>query len=142
MCLVLYIASNTQLRPISWDEACPRFYVAPDDPDARNASLHLTKPNMAYVGSDNGCGCGFRQEHDNIIEDPDQIASKSDNQKRLHDYLAECLVDGHAIELYSCWSGDETLPMEHDRKIQLSQLLADDFAFLERQRTVVTADLE
>ena len=30
--------------------------------------------------------------------------------------------------------------MEHDRTIKLSELLADDFAFLERQRTVVTAD--
>ena len=140
MCLVLYLASDMRIRPISWDETCPHFYVAPDDPDARNASQHFTKPNMAYVGSDNGCGCGFRQEHENMIDDPEQIASKIDNQQRLHDYLAECLANYHTIELYSCWSGDETLPMEHDRKIKLSELLADDFAFLERQRTVVTAD--
>ncbi len=138
MCLVLYLASDKRIEPIEWDESAPRFYVAPDDPDASNAAGHFTKRNMAYVGSDNGCGCGFPQEHDFMIDDPEQIASKLDNQKRLHDYLDSCLVDGDSVELYSCWNGDESLPLKHDRTISLSALLADDFAFLERQRTVVS----
>jgi hypothetical protein len=142
MCLVLYIASDRKLPVIDWDEAAPSFYVNPNDPDASNAAAHFTKTNMAYVGSDNGCGCGFRSEHDYMIDDPEQIASRTDNQKRLHDYVAACLADETSVELYSCWSGDESLPLEHDRTILLSELLSDDFAFLERQRTVVTANTD
>jgi len=97
---------------------------------------------MAYVGSDNGCGCGFRREHDEMIDDPEQLASKTDNQKRLHDYIASCLVDQESIELYSCWSGDETLPIEHDRRIQLLEIVSAEFSFSERQRTVVIANQE
>lgn len=140
MCLVLYLASDKLIQPIIWDETSPSFYVAPEDPDARNATQHLSKSNMAYVGSDNGCGCGFRQEHDAMIDDPQQLASKADNQNRLHDYIAACLVDQESVELYSCWSGEETLPMEHDRRIRLSELVSGGFVFLERQRTVVIAN--
>ncbi|MBI2481221.1 MAG: hypothetical protein HYV60_22055 [Planctomycetia bacterium] len=142
LCLVLYLASETKLPAIDRDEAAPSFYVNPNDPDASNAGAHFTKPNMAYVGSDNGCGCGFRREHDYMIDDPEQIASKNDNQKRLYDYVAARLADETTVELYSCWSGDASLPLEHDRTIALSELLADDFAFLERQRTVVTANAD
>jgi hypothetical protein len=141
MCLVLYLASDRKLPKIDLDKAAPRFYVNPNDPDASNAAAHFTKPNMAYVGSDNGCGCGFRREHDYMIDDPEQIASKNDNQKRLHDYVAESLANETFVELYSCWSGDESLPLEHDRTIAIAELLSENFAFLERQRTVVTVGL-
>lgn len=62
----------------------------------------------------------------------------SDNQMRLHDYVAACLANEVTVELYSCWSGDESLPTEHDRTIMIAELLSGDFAFLERQRTIVT----
>ncbi len=140
MCLVLYLASDKQLSAIAWDESAPRFYVNPEDPEATRGATHFTKPNMAYVGSDIGCGCGFRCQNDGMIDDPQQIASKIDNQERLHAYVAACLEHESSVELYSCWSGDESMPMEYDRTICLSELLADDFAFLERQRTLVTAN--
>jgi hypothetical protein len=137
MCFVLYMASEKPIRPIRWVESEPRFYVSPNDLDSRNAAWHFTKPHIAFVGSDNGCGCGFRKEHHEMIDDPDQLASILDNQKRLHDYLSECLVDEESVELYGCWAGDETLPKEHDRTVPLAVLLSAEFVFLERQRTVV-----
>ncbi len=138
MCLVLYLGTD-KLRPlIAWDEASPRFHVKDEDVDANKAAVHLRKRLTYYVGSDNGCGCGFRQEHDHTIDDADELVSKHDNQKRLHDYAATCLDDEETIELYSCWSGDESLPIEHDRTITLNELLDDDFWFAERQRTVVS----
>jgi hypothetical protein len=138
MCLVLYMASDKKLAAIEWDPAAPSFYVKPNDPDASNAVVHFTKSNMAYVGSDNGCGCGFRQEHDKMIDDPERITSNTDNQRRLHAYVAARLEHETSVELYSCLGGEESLPTEHLRTIVLSELLADDFVFLERQLTIVT----
>ncbi|MCM2372390.1 hypothetical protein [Aporhodopirellula aestuarii] len=140
MCLVLYLASNGKLPAIDWDASAPSFYVTPNDPAASNAAAQFTKTNLAYVGSDNGCGCGFRAEHDYAIDDPEQLASKTDNQRRLHDYLVACLSEEGSVELFSCWSGDESLPREHERTVKISELLSEDFFFLERQLTIVTAD--
>lgn len=137
MCFVLYLASAKHRPVIAWDDNSPSFHVPLDDDDAAKTAPHFTKPIVHYVGSDNRCGCGFRQEYDHMSDDPEQIASKNENQRRLHDYAAACLTDEDWIELYSCWSGDESLPYEHSRKISLDELLADEFAFLERQLTVV-----
>ena len=137
MCLVLYLASEKRRPLIAWDESAPRFYVKADDADAVKASAHLRKPHVYYVGSDNGCGCGFRQEHDSMIDDAEQLASKADNQTMLHEYIKRCLADEDSIELYSCWSGDEALPMGCDRTIGVDELIDADFWFAERQRTIV-----
>jgi len=137
MCLVLYLGTNRQRQLIAWDESSPCFHVKDDDDDAKQAAIHLHKQLTYYVGSDNGCGCGFRQEYDHMIDDADELASKTDNQQRLHDYAANCLDEEETIELYSCWSGDEALSIEHDRTIRLNDLLDDSFWFAERQRTVV-----
>lgn len=137
MCLVLYLGSDKSRALVAWDENAPRFHVKDDDDDAKKASIHFGKRLTYYIGSDDGCGCGFRQESDYMIDDNDQIASKADNQKRLHDYITDCLVDEETVELYSCWSGDEELPQEHERTIDVAELIDNEFFFAERQRTIV-----
>lgn len=102
--------------------------------------LHITKRFTYFIGSDNGCGCGFRQEHDYTIDDPEVIDSKRDNQKRLYDYIGRLLTMAQPIEPYSWWSGDEALPVEHERTIALKDLLDESFCFAERQRTTVLQD--
>ncbi len=51
--------------------------------------------------------------------------------------MEECLVDEDTVELYSCWSGEEDLSVEHERVVPLAELQKETFGFLERQRTVV-----
>lgn len=138
MCLILYLGSNKPRPLIAWNESAPRFHVTDDDANAKLAAKHLKKRYVYYVGSDNGCGCGFRQENDDMIDDAEQLASKSDNQTLLWEYVSKCLENEDFIELYSCWSGDEALPHVDERTIDISELLAYDFWFAERQRTVVT----
>ena len=142
MCLVLYLGSEKRRPLIAWDGSAPRFHVKGDDADAKKASTHLRKPNVYYVGSDNGCGCGFRQEHDAMIDDAEELASKADNHTLLHEYISKCLADEDSIELYSCWSGDEALPMEFDRTISVDELVDGDFWFAEKQRTIVVQHAE
>ena len=142
MCLVLYLGSEKRRPLIAWDESAPRFHVKDDDADAKKASAHFRKAHVYYVGSDNGCGCGFRQEHDSMIDDAEQLVAKTDNQTLLHAYIKRCLADEDSVELYSCWSGDEALPMESDRTIGVDELIDDDFWFAERQRTIVVQRTE
>lgn len=138
MCFVLYLGSDLPRPLIDWDESQPRFHVKADDADAQIASKHFSKRNVYYVGSNEGCGCGFRQEFDVMIEDAAELAKHSENQAQLHGYVKQCLEDEKTIELYGCWSGDESLSLEHERSITVEELLQDDFWFAERQRTIVT----
>ena len=139
MCLVVYLGSDKERPLIPWDESAPRFHVkaGDNDEDAQKAAIHLRKRFIYYVGSNCGCGCGFRREHDDMIDDANELASIRDNQQCLYDYVAQCLNDGETIELYSCWSGDEALPLQEQRTIMVDDLLSDSFWFGERQRTVV-----
>ena len=67
-----------------------------------------------------------------------KVASCEDNQRRLHDYLIECLQDEEVIELYGCWSGDEELPTEKRRTVDVSNLVSKDFWFEEREQSIIT----
>jgi hypothetical protein len=139
MCLVLYMASAKRRPTIPWDQNTPRFHVTGEDADARKARGHFTKKRVLYLGSDNGCGCGFRREHDGAIDEPEELAAKRDNQRRLHDYLQACLADEDFVELFSCWSGDEADAVESSRDIAVADLLDESFFFSESQLTRVFA---
>lgn len=137
MCLVLYMASD-RIRPtIPWDEANPSFHVRDDDPDAPRTRRQFSKPNIYYLGSDEGCGCGFPREHDISLEDSEKAESKAANIKRLHDYLSECLHDEASVELYSCWSGDEDSGPDFKRVVSIDDILKRNFHFSEKQLTTV-----
>jgi hypothetical protein len=137
MCLVLYMSSEQERPIIPWDEKTPRFHVKADDPDSERARIHFSKPHVYYVGSDNGCGCGFRREPDCGVDEPEELASKRDNHERLHAFVRTCLADEEFIELFSCWSGDEAEPLQSRRDVALADLIATDFYFSERQLTRV-----
>jgi hypothetical protein len=137
MCLVLYMASAKRRPLVPWDQKAPRFHVTGEDADARKARVQFTKKRVHYVGSEHGCGCGFRQESDIGYAEPETLASKRDNHRSLHDYVEACLADEDFIELFSCWSGDEADAAESSRDVTLEDLLQETFFFSEMQLTRV-----
>jgi hypothetical protein len=136
MCHVLYMASDKERPLVSWDEARRGFHVRPWD---GVALPHLTKPHIRYLGSDQGCGCGFQHVPLSMIEEEEQRTIVKNNQEGLARYLRDCLADEESIELFTCWYGDESQPLEHRRKIRVGELLEDDFGFEEKELIVVRA---
>jgi hypothetical protein len=137
MCYVLYMASDRDRPDVPWDEARPAFNVKLSDPDAERARGQFTKKRMLYLGSDEGCGCGFQRENDWMSDVPKERESKRENQRRLADYLATCLEDEESIELFGCWSGDEQEAPVREREIDVADLLDERFFFIEKERIVV-----
>jgi hypothetical protein len=145
MCFVLYMASDRLRREIPWDEENPMFHVKTNDADAQKTRSHFIKRHIHYLGSDNGCGCGFKRAPEWVIDQTDldeteltKLASCKDNQRRVHDYLLECLHDEEMIELFGCWSGDEELPTKKSRTVDVNALIAQDFWFEEREHITIT----
>jgi len=130
--------ASERVRPIiKWDDAHPAFYVSTDDPDSARAKEQFEKQNVHYLGSDNGCGCGFRRENDWLSDDENVRVSKGENQRQLAMYIAECLRDEESVELYGCWSGDEDSPAVRHRVIAVGELIDENFFFIEKEHITV-----
>jgi hypothetical protein len=136
MCHVLYMASDKERPLVPWDQARRGFHVTRWD---EGTLPHVTKPCLHYLGSDQGCGCGFQHAALSLSEDEEHRAEVKKNQEGLARYLSECLVDEESVELFTCWNGDETQPLVRRREIRVGELLEDEFEFEEKEVLVVRA---
>jgi hypothetical protein len=86
MCLVLYIGTKTDVPLIPWDEKKPAFNVALLSSEfEKQAVHHFGELKVHYLGSHEGCGCGFRQEGD--MCDDEQDEERKANHEALIVYL-------------------------------------------------------
>jgi hypothetical protein len=131
--------ASAKSRPtIPWNEAAPAFHVKDNDPDFKKTTRHFSKSNVYYLGSDNGCGCGFPRDTNWMTDDKEELASQEANKRLLMAYLEGCLVDEESLELFSCWSGDEEEKLESIREIRIEDMAKNEFFFAERQLTKVS----
>lgn len=135
MCMTLYLSANSKMPRIKWDKNSPAFN-AKDLEESENAVRnYFSLSDVLYVGSDQGCGCGFRHallsngEWLNVIEEDNN--SEQINHQALLDYIRTYTNDG-LIEIYSSWNGDvNDLPICKE-EINGKDLINKDFYFKER----------
>lgn len=139
MCFVLYMASDLERPLVPWEETSPAFYVSNSDDDIEKVRGRFGKKFVYYIGSDNGCGCGFKRDPEGEFSqlEPEERQSKRENHRRLFEYVADCLRSEKEIELFGCWSGDEELPGEGCRTVIVDDLADRTFWFKEREKVVV-----
>lgn len=139
MCFVLYAAARKRPRLIPSPVDPPAFHVAEVGGNEDMVRGQFTLPEVVYIGSDQGCGCGFRYSLSDgyskaaeIEFDDANLAETQPNQLKLKAYLEEDFKEEPFIELYGCWSGDEGQPRELSAEINLSQITDPKFCFRER----------
>lgn len=123
MCLVIYAASSAPLPAVPWDEARPAFHVQPYT--GERVLKHLTLPYQAFVGSSSHCGCEFGYACD-VPADPEVLTLTEADPLAEHEalvaYFRPLVEDGAALELLSCWAGDEDEPIAVQYEIPLETL--------------------
>src|SRR5687768_14542572 len=124
MCTVVYVASDCALPTVAWDQARPRFHVEEVGGADHPVRGQFSKPHVYYAGSHEHCGCGFQYGEHEGVEESD-LADKVESRWRLAEYLADALKHQAAVEVYSCWSGDEGEPVEHRGRIRPSALVRE-----------------
>jgi hypothetical protein len=143
MCFVLYLGSDKPVPTIPWEQAKPAFCTQDLGDYDRPVSKHLGKPHCKYLGSDQECGCGFRNvkfqdgawPEEAIIGAFHYTGQKQQaNHHALHRFLSEVLEDSEEIELYGCWDGEWNEPSGGEAEIALDQLLDPTFFFRERYK--------
>ena len=148
MCFVLYIGTDEPLPTISWDKTNRHLNTEDLGENDRRVAKHFTKPQTKYLGSDQGCGCGFRHvtlqdgewpEEWNIGPNPDYDGTKEDQiHHELFEFISPILDTLGTVELYGCWNGDFSEPVEHREEIVLDRLLDRKFFFRERGFYTIT----
>lgn len=140
MCMVVYVGSDQPLPRQPWDEAAPAFCVT-DIPECdAEVTRHFSKPHVCYVGSHEGCGCGFQSSEFPEDDDPDDLAVARQQRAHLARLLRVALEQSTTLELYACWSGDESKDVEYRGVVVPEDLLSARERFRERELlTVVRA---
>ncbi len=148
MCFVLYIGTDESLPSIPWDEKDRHLNTEDLGEHDGTVARHFSKSHTKYLGSDQGCGCGFRHvtfqngewpEEWNIGHNPDYDGSDEKQiHQELYDFISQLLNSNPTIELYGCWDGDFAEPIEHREEITLGHLLDRKFFFRERGFYTVT----
>ncbi len=117
MFMMVYIASDQSLPTVAWDDAHPAFYVSELMPDREPVRRQFSAPNVYYVGSHEGCGCGFQCDElhfpdpdappEVVAADAADLAERQDSLRRFASYLTQALDRGATVDVYACWAGDE-----------------------------------
>jgi hypothetical protein len=139
MCLVAYIAASKPLPLIAWRPEARAFHVADRDAGAVTVRSQLALPFVYYVGSHEGCGCGFNR--DSVADaDPAQLAETRKTLAALGDYLQAAVAAVGPLELYTCWNGDESEPVERRLTVPVSAFGPEMTWFPERSHVTIVAD--
>lgn len=136
MCFCLYLATPSE-PPLIPDQGyqqgtgkinTSRWQLEKSE-KGKALSNKFTLPCAKNVGSDVGCGCGFRS-NDAAIYDPGYDTSKTQpNHASLVAFLAEHCGKEPFVELYGCWDGDEAEDVQDRREIELAKLADENFHF-------------
>jgi hypothetical protein len=137
--MLIYVASDYALPTSAWDQGRPGFHVTElaerDEPVRRQFS----KPCIYYVGSHEGCGCGFQYgEYEDLEEDPAALAAARDSRRQLAEFLSVALRSQPAVELFACWDGDQAVPPEHRGQVRPVDLVRGRTFFREKELLVVS----
>ena len=128
MCLAVYIASSKELPLIAWVEAEPSFNVSLLSNEEVPVKKQFTLEHVYYVGSHQGCGCGFFKEG----EAGEELLKVEESYNNLSKYILSAKENGASIQLFSCWEGDQASSMENKEKISERTLNEKQFEFKEK----------
>lgn len=137
MCMMVYVASDYPLPTLAWDTTRPGFHVRELDECDEPVRQQFSKPCVYYVGSHEGCGCGFQYgEYEGCEEEADVVPSRQ-SRLRLTDFLTVALQHQSEVELFACWDGDQAAKPEYRERLRPGDLLRTRTFFRERELLVI-----
>lgn len=141
MCMMVYLAAELPLRLVPWVEETPAFNVSSLAPDEERVRIQFRLPNVVYVGSYEGCACGFQLDAGaHATLDEVELRLRRDSLLAFAAYLRDELVRVGDIELFACWDGDQGASPEHRRVLTPSSLEGETFAFLQKELSSLVVD--
>lgn len=137
MCFVLYLGTQSEVPRIPWSENSPTLCTDHVGQRAQAVKDKFSLPCVTYVGSDQGCGCGFRHAMFQGGDWPEEsIVEPTEGSQSNHEALVALIQQYFAshpfVELYGCWDGDFAEAVQHREEISLQRIVQPEFRFRER----------
>jgi hypothetical protein len=124
MCWALYMASDSEIPLVPWDDQAPAFNVTLLSETEAVVRKQFSLRNVAYVGSHEGCGCGFHfHEEIGLNEQAGELKSLNE----LASYLTHVLQGGAIVELFFCWEGDQGAEVVSRLDLQPDSFIGGEF---------------
>lgn len=136
MCRMVYIGSERPLDLVPWDASAPGFHVCALGERDAAVRAQFRFASVYYVGSHEGCGCGFQLGEYPEFEDDDAPA-KRENLQRFASYLTSQIERGRKLEIFACWDGGQGAPPDRRRSLSPSDMLCDRFFFSDGEHVTV-----
>ncbi|MBM3342336.1 MAG: hypothetical protein FJY56_09525 [Betaproteobacteria bacterium] len=130
MCWALYLASDKELPTVPWDEDHPSFNTQALSDVEEPVRTQFSLPYVIYIGSHEGCGCGFKNVD---YDDPDECRKRAETVHSLAEYLCSALSQGAHLEMFLCWEGDQTHAPVAKKSITPTEFLALEFPLAEKE---------
>ncbi len=127
MCFCLYLGSTSAPRTILFESPKRGVWLQQLHKHDQKVKEKFTLPNVTFVGSDRGCGCGFRHE-----SSQDGVAESQVNHESLATFLKACFPKEAFVELYSCDWGKFGQETQTRQEVNVGQLADPQFRFAER----------
>jgi hypothetical protein len=97
------------------------------------SKFNLNLPYIYYLGSTSGCSCDLHianiESWESIFEHREPERDRVICLQAFYDFL-QLEAQNDRIELYSCWDGDEELPIETTIEFDTQTLSLETFVFL------------
>lgn len=135
--MAIYIATIKEMPTIPYNESNRCFNTQNITKKEQIITNIFSLPFVKYLGSDEGCGCGFRhallEDHKwfEVIDENENEIDNS-NHQNLVDFVAKNNENESKVEILSCWDGDFNEHIEYRSKIKLTDILDSNFYFKER----------
>jgi hypothetical protein len=136
MCFCLYLATSSEPPLIpsqGFQEVTGKINTSRRrlEESSRGKELRskFTLPYLTDVGSDVGCGCGFRHNEGEAYVPGYDSSKTQPNHAGLVAFLAQHCGKEPFVELYGCWDGDEGQDARDRREIGLAEFANERFHF-------------
>jgi hypothetical protein len=131
MCLAVYIAHSSPLPSKSWNEKSPGIFIKELNANDRAIKDKFSLDYVYYLGSDEGCGCGFA--YTERMAPAEDKARRAQNYRDLAKYLTENNIRGQ-LEFFACWEGDQEKGQVSVEQIEKVNLETPNIEFSEQKK--------
>jgi hypothetical protein len=131
LCLAMYLFTDKNIKEIEWKEDDPAFYIEKlnETRDPKTFKWNTESFNVYYLGSSEGCGCGWNPI--NIYEEAFESEKKINERNLLVSTLQN--IDLKNSWMVVCWEGDQGRELLLEQRITLKEI-GDPFFEFEQLR--------
>jgi hypothetical protein len=139
MCFAMYLYTNSKIEEINGDNNDPVFFVEDikkkkkiNYNDSNSLKWNENNKEIYYIGSSQGCGCGWKSpDYDSIDmndeDDREELNNRIKDRISLYKLLENC--DLRNSYIIFCREGDEGKGIRTVEKLNIKNILNVDYDF-------------